>query len=189
MDLNIYCLYGNYNVGKTYLADKFVELHSDNFVRLSFAQKVKENFVKEVEPSLTLEDLNDREIKEKHRREIINYAENMKKIKGEDVWVKIIVDEIEEIHKTKNINNFIIDDLRFVVEYETLINKFENKIHLIHVVSYSSDFDPHTLNFVEYIDVLEKNPGSSLKHYTLFNSYTDCTLKGLEKIVKQTQNE
>lgn len=182
MNLNIYCLYGHYNVGKTYLADEIVELHSTEFIRLSFAQKVKENFVKEIEPSLTLDDLNDREIKEKYRSKIIDYAENMKVTKGEDVWAKIIVNEIEEIHKTKNINNFIIDDLRFVVEYETLIEfvyKHKGKLYLIHLISNNSYEDPQTSDLKAMID---KDRNRRLfEHYTFFNDYTVQTINDIER--------
>jgi hypothetical protein len=182
MSINIYCLYGDYNVGKTYLANKIVESHSSSFVRLSFAQKVKENFVKEIEPSLTLDDLNNREIKEKYRSKIIDYAENMKTIKGEDVWAKLIINEIEEIHKTKKINNFIIDDLRFVVEYETLIEfifKNKGKLYLIHLISNNSYEDPQTSDLKAMID---NNRNRVLfEYYTFFNDYTDKTIKEIER--------
>lgn len=189
MSINIYCLYGDYNVGKTYLANKIVESHSSSFVRLSFAQKVKENFVKEIEPSLTLDDLNDREIKEKYRSKIIDYAENIKTIEGEDVWAKLIINEIEEIHKTKNINNsivtkcnFIIDDLRFVVEYETLndfVYKHKAKLYLIHLISNNSYEDPQTSDLKTMID---KDRNRRLfEHYTFFNDYTDQTIKDIER--------
>lgn len=182
MSINIYCLYGDYNVGKTYLANKIVESHSSSFVRLSYAQKVKENFVKEIEPSLTLDDLNDRTIKEKYRSKIIDYAENMKIIEGVDVWAKLIINEIEEIHKTKNINNFIIDDLRFVVEYETLIDfifKNKGKLYLIHLISNNSYGDPQTLDLKTMID---KDRNCRLfEHYTFFNDYTDQTINDIER--------
>lgn len=179
MSINIYCLYGDYNVGKTYIADKLVERHNDSFVKLSFAKKVKENFVKEIKPSLTLDDLNNREIKEKNRSKIIEYAENMKKTKGEDVWAKLI---IEEIHKTKNISNYIIDDLRFVVEYETLIEfvyKHKGKLHLIHLISNNSREDPQTSDLKSMIN--NDRNRHLFEHYTFFNDYTDQTIKEIER--------
>lgn len=178
-DINVFCLYGDYGVGKTYLADQIAGRYPDSFVRVSFAKKVKENFVKTIEPSLTLEDLNDREIKEKYRSEIIDYAENMKKFEGADVWANLLIQEIEEIHRTKNINNFIIDDLRFEIEYETLFKEYRENVHLIHLVNKDTPVDPHTLVFRKYVEE------SKIQHYTIYNDFTDNVIEVLECVINR----
>jgi len=59
----------------------------------------------------------DRKTKEELRPKMIEIAENYKKIKGQDVFAKSLLNEY-----TPN-NNWIITDLRFPVEYNELIKK------------------------------------------------------------------
>lgn len=131
IDHNIILLKGANGVGKTTIANRLSQRF--NFKRLSFANvpKIRLSKLK----GYNLEDWNNREFKEEHRKELINYAENMKLEQGEDVWARYVYQEIiESINNNNNNqtnnNNFIIDDLRFDIEYET-ISELKDRFNIL----------------------------------------------------------
>lgn len=61
--------------------------------------------------------------KEKHRGDFIKYAEGIKSVLGENVW-------IDALFKDYNNNNWIITDVRFENEYNFLLQKDYLHIHI-----------------------------------------------------------
>ena len=165
MNFKIFCLFGDYKSGKSYIANKLVEHKPKNFIKFSFANKVKELFVKEFGIK---ENICEREVKEKYRDQIINFAEKKKNIQ-QNYWAKIVIDEIktivddkiEEFEKTNDLEkyksienfNFIIDDLRFIIEVKEIEN-FENYFKQTYSEQHNLEIQYfHIIGYNQFVDV------------------------------------
>lgn len=131
--LNVILLAGDNGIGKSTTALELVKYY--NFIQYSFGTAPKEE-LSELKGYDCMKWL-DRDFKEQHRSELIIYAENAKKERGENVWAKIITDKIESYAKIKlkevDEVNVVIDDYRFDIEYQT-IKQLEKRLSEDNVV-------------------------------------------------------
>ena len=96
--------------GKDTIADIFKKQHSANICKTSFGYVMKQDYCK-TQQDLVPEQLLDRTIKEKHRCNLIEFAESMKVKNGMDYWAK----RCWETNKDNTI--ILISDWRFLEEY------------------------------------------------------------------------
>lgn len=193
MNFKIFCLFGDYRSGKSYFTDKLIEHRPNNFIKFSFADKVKELFIKEFDIK---EDICKREVKEKYRDQIIEFAEK-KKIKQQNYWAKIVIDEIKTIvndkiiefektndlekHKSKENFNFIIDDLRFIIEVteienleryfkQTYSNQHNLEIQYFHIINSNQFVDINDINCVDNNKISFQSNNFNSLHHSVYNN-------------------
>ena len=106
--------------------------------RLAFADHLKEMLG--VPPDQVTESGIPREI-------LIDTAERIKIIRGEDYFVRYLIDEIE----SRRLQKVIITDLRFEVEYDELKKRFP---HLIVIALESNPHGFQTIGTLKRIDVM-----------------------------------
>lgn len=155
---NIIFLCGFCRSGKDYFADKLMNkesleeynlgdfpIHLDfsNCLRLSFAHQLKLLFSKQNNIDILYLEEN----KERYRHEIIKFAKEIRKY-NDAYFAEHVLEKIKESDKEL----ILITDLRFKIEYETILNVYDDiKIFQIErigqVASNESDF-----SFINEID-------------------------------------
>lgn len=186
----IYCFFGDYNSGKSYIAKSLYEKYKEDSYLTSFAESVKVEFLQlynlTTGNNLTYRDLIDnREIKEKLRDQIIRYAEDVKLTRGSDYWFRTLIRRvINEIESRPNINKIFIDDLRFEVEFVNLINFIQEAeeefgfhmfdLHLIEVRSELSKKDPQLAINEDLIENIENIINKKLTYVIYNNQRSSC---------------
>ena len=120
---------GHINAGKTTIANYLVENY--NYHKFSLGDGVK-HFVSDlyqilhiIDPNISeikLEEMYDRNTKEKHRRKMqLISTELVRKYFGDDAWVKYLNKKIKF--------PFVIDDVRFINEYL----HFKHMLHTVYI--------------------------------------------------------
>jgi len=112
----IVMLYGEKRVGKDEVAKIFQE---KGFTRLAFADKPKEMVCGMLNIPLKWFE----KYKSMYRDKLIYFAEEMKKI-DKNIWANAVLTQIEDN------KNYVISDLRFLVEYEFFKNEDIKIIHI-----------------------------------------------------------
>lgn len=110
-------LTGKLGVGKDFIGDSLkYEMEKRNYkvLKTAFADELKEDV-----SLLYNRNLNEYYGDKTHerRRELINHGQNMKNVFGNNYWALRLVYRLKKI---KNYDYFIITDMRFLSEYETL---------------------------------------------------------------------
>jgi hypothetical protein len=102
------------------LVGKIIQHFNPTYEIVKFASAVNESY--KLIKGIDFSNLS-RFQKEKHRADFIKYAEGVKDVLGEDVWV-------DALFKDYNNNNWIITDVRFENEYNFLLQKDYLHIHI-----------------------------------------------------------
>lgn len=115
--MKILALAGKRKSGKTYSAEKFIEvaaLHGHTFRKVSFATELRKQFAetKGIVPSLLTENF----AKEEYREQLLEYAKNIKKTDPK-YFIKCLFDSILDYESV------VIDDLRFIEEFEEIYKR------------------------------------------------------------------
>lgn len=128
--MKIVLIIGHINTGKTTVANYLCEKY--NFKRISLGDGVKEFTVKMFEilnstgfthENIKLEDLNNRDKKERYRTLMQQISTDcVKKVISENVWIDIVK---QKIINSKH-ENIVIDDIRFKNELFELSNLNKN---------------------------------------------------------------
>ena len=155
------------------------DYYSNNFEIKKFSQKVNDSY--KIITGVDFLKIN-RSEKEIHREKFIKYAENVKKIFGENVWAKALLKD----YSNNFTDNWIITDLRFQVE-KNLIKNYTN-VHF-HVNDFKVGQKVRLLGFrnttMDYGEIKKLNketafvstiPGSFEMNYTDLTTVLDTDL-------------
>jgi hypothetical protein len=119
-------IYGKLGSGKDYITEHVIQKFGD-FLQLAFADQIKINVM--TKNGVSFQDLYI--LKTQESRQLLQSEGTLERKSNENIWVDYLANWIK-IHKSRDIDNFVITDIRFKNEYDFIKN---NGGYLIKVIA------------------------------------------------------
>jgi len=128
--------------GKDYYTQQYIKEHPEEVViALKFAMPIRDLYSYAVGINLLhAENWEIYKQNPKNREKFINFAEGAKRVLGDNIWARLISEEINGYIHTEAGYTFIISDAGFEIEFKTIYDYLENIYNdiIIHFCNYHS---------------------------------------------------